>query len=27
VLLAVALSWRADNRLHVYLLDVDGHPV
>jgi hypothetical protein len=27
VLLAVALSWRADNRLHVYVLDVDGHPV
>jgi competence protein ComEC len=27
VLLAVALSWRTDNRLHVYLLDVAGHPV
>jgi competence protein ComEC len=27
LLLAVALSWRADNRLHVYVLEVDGHPV
>jgi competence protein ComEC len=27
VLLAVALSWRADNRLHIYLLEVEGHPV
>ncbi len=27
VLLAVALSWRTDDRLHVYVLDVDGHPV
>jgi hypothetical protein len=26
VLLAVALSWRVDNRLHVYVLEVDGHP-
>jgi competence protein ComEC len=26
LLLAVALSWRADSRLHVYVLDVDGHP-
>ena len=27
LLVAVAFSWRADNRLHVYVLDVDGHPV
>ncbi len=27
VLLAVALSWRTDNRLHVYVLDAEGHPV
>jgi competence protein ComEC len=27
LLLAVALSWRTDDRLHVYVLDVDGHPV
>ncbi len=26
LLLAVALSWRTDSRLHVYVLDVDGHP-
>ncbi len=26
LLLAVVLSWRADNRLHVYVLNVDGHP-
>jgi len=27
LLLAVALSWRTDDRLHVYVLNVDGHPV
>jgi competence protein ComEC len=27
ILLAVALSWRTDNRLHMYVLDTDGHPV
>jgi competence protein ComEC len=27
LLLAVAFSWRSDNRLHVYVLGVDGHPV
>jgi competence protein ComEC len=27
LLLAVALSWRTDERLHVYVLNVDGHPV
>jgi competence protein ComEC len=27
LLLVVALSWRADERLHVYVLNVDGHPV
>ena len=27
VMSAVALSWRADNRLHVYVLNVEGHPV
>ncbi len=27
LLLVVALSWRSDDRLHVYLLDTDGHPV
>jgi competence protein ComEC len=27
LLLAVAFSWRPDNRLQVYVLDVDGHPV
>jgi competence protein ComEC len=27
LLLAVAISWRSDNRLHVYVLDADGHPV
>jgi competence protein ComEC len=27
LLLAVAFSWRTDNRLHVYVLNVDGHPV
>jgi competence protein ComEC len=27
LLLAVVLSWRADTRLHVYVLDVEGHPV
>jgi competence protein ComEC len=26
LLLAVAFSWRLDNRLHVYVLGVDGHP-
>jgi competence protein ComEC len=26
LLLAVAFSWRSDNRLHVYVLGVDGHP-
>jgi hypothetical protein len=27
LLLAVAFSWRTDQRLHMYMLDVDGHPV
>jgi hypothetical protein len=27
LLLAVAFSWRSDNRLHVYVLGVEGHPV
>ena len=27
LLLVVALSWRTDARLHVYVLNVDGHPV
>jgi competence protein ComEC len=27
LLLAVTFSWRSDNRLHVYVLGVDGHPV
>jgi hypothetical protein len=27
VLLVVAFSWRTDERLHVYVLNVDGHPV
>ena len=27
LLLAVAFSWRTDNRLHVYVLNIDGHPV
>ena len=27
LLLAVAFSWRSDNRLHVYVLNADGHPV
>jgi len=27
LLLAVAFSWHTDDRLHVYLLDADGHPV
>lgn len=27
LLLAVALSWRTDERLHVYVLNVDGHPI
>lgn len=27
LLLAVALSWRTDERLHVYMLNIDGHPV
>jgi competence protein ComEC len=27
LLLAVAASWRGDDRLHVYVLDVEGHPV
>jgi competence protein ComEC len=27
LLLLVAFSWRSDNRLHVYVLGVDGHPV
>ena len=27
LLLAVAMSWRTDERLHVYVLNVDGHPV
>jgi competence protein ComEC len=27
LLLVVALSWRTDERLHVYALNVDGHPV
>jgi competence protein ComEC len=26
LLLAVAFSWRSDQRLHVYVLGVDGHP-
>jgi competence protein ComEC len=26
LLVAVAFSWRSDNRLHVYVFDVDGHP-
>ncbi len=26
LLLIVALSWRNDDRLHVYVLNVDGHP-
>ncbi len=25
--LAIAFSWRTGNRLHVYVLNVDGHPV
>jgi hypothetical protein len=27
LLLAVAFSWRSDQRLHVYVLGADGHPV
>ena len=27
LLLVVAFSWRTDERLHVYVLNVDGHPV
>ena len=27
LLLAVALSWRTDERLHIYVLNVDRHPV
>jgi competence protein ComEC len=27
LLLVVAFSWRTDNRLHVYVFNVDGHPV
>jgi competence protein ComEC len=26
LLLAVAFSWRTDDRLHIYVLNVDGHP-